>query len=290
VSAPIATGDFDLDSPLFSPPQFTTINKTLDFYEDVVKSPLRFGVVQLNKPMDDEVVGILQSIGQGLITNTPEEKINRCFNISSNKLTNNPEAEQAFIRHLHTHNFRCTLEGLTTIFGPGIYIMSTCSPLNLVINGDGIGKIHYSSEMGIKSKLKNPAHSIMVEKAVYAFNSDLESMVYNLNYRWLEMVQNKEAIEIDTAFPRVDVKTGKMYPNVADIKQDEDETGTQPDEDMSYMDIDVNGGKKLDKKRKQSVKKRKQSVKKQKRTRTRAHISNRRRLAHRRSKRHPSRA
>ena len=292
VSAPIATGDFDLDSPLFSPPQFTTINKTLDFYEDVVKSPLRFGVVQLNKPMDDEVVGILQSIGQRLITNTPEEKINRCFNISSYKLTNNPEAEHAFIRHLHTHNFRCTLEELTTIFGPGIYIMSTCSPLNLVINGDGIGKIHYSSEMGIKSKLKNPAHSIMVEKAVYAFNSDLESMVYNLNYRWLEMVQNKEAIEIGTAFPQVDVKTGKMYPDVADIKQDEDETGTQPDEDMSYMDIDVNGGKKLYKKRKQSVKKlykkRKQSVKRHKRTRTRTHISNRRRLAHRRSKRHPS--
>jgi hypothetical protein len=90
------------------------------------------------------------------------------------------------------------------------------------------------------------------------------------------MVQNKEAIEIGTAFPRVDVKTGKMYPNVADIKQD----------------VDVNGGKK----RKQSVKKRdkkhdkkrNKSVKRQKRTRTRTHISNRRRLAHRRSKRHPS--
>ena len=118
----------------------------------------------------------------------------------------------------------------------------------------------------------------MVEKAVYAFNSDLESMVYNLNYRWLEMVQNKEAIEIGTAFPRVDVKTGKMYPTVADV--------------------DVNGGKKNNKKHKQSVKKndkkhtqsvkrRKQSVKKQKRTRTRTNISNRRRQAHRRSKRHP---
>jgi len=284
VSSPIATGDFDLDSPLFSPPQFTTINKTLDFYEDIVKSPLRFGIVQLNKPIDDEVAGILKSIGTQLKTTTPEEKIARCFNTSISepgKLTNNPYAEQEFVRHLQSREFRCTLEELTSIFGAGIYIMSTCSPLSLTLNIADIGKIRYSSEVGISSKLKSPSHAQIVEKAVYAFNSDLEAIVYNLNYRWFEMVQNKAEIETSYAFPKLGVVTGQNYPKIANVPSDyeenqsplnNDETETQPDEDMTYMD-DVNGGvkKKHAKKRKQT--KKNKNHKKQK---TKKHLKRRR--------------
>ncbi len=221
VSAPLASGDFDLDSPLFSPPQFSTINKTLDFYENVVKSPLRFGIVQLNKRIDDEVTEILRSIGTPLTTTSDEEKIARCFNTTISepgKLTNNPEAEVAFVERMHTHNFRCTLEELTATFGPGIYIMSTCSPLSLTLNIEDIGKIRYSSESGIMSQLKSPAHSSIVDKAVYAFNSDLEAIVYNLNYRWFEMVQAKQAMKLTRHFPQVDVQTSKMYPSVADVR------------------------------------------------------------------------
>ena len=145
-----------------------------------------------------------------------------------------------------------------------------------------MGKIHYSSELGTKSKLKNPKHAEIVDKVVYAFNSDLESMVYNLNYRWLEMVQTKVEMEMSSSmFPKVEVKTGKMYPNVADVREstaaEQDETGTQPDEDTSYMDIDVDGGRKK--------RNRKKSLKKRKRTRA---ITKRRRV--RRSKCRPSRA
>jgi hypothetical protein len=221
VSAPIASGDFDLDSPLFSPPQFTTINKTLDFYENVVKSPLRFGIVQLNKPIDEEVTGILKSIGTQLITNTEDEKMARCFNTTISepgKLTNNPDAEIAFVEHLRSHKFRCTVEELTTTFGPGIYIMSTCSPLILTLKIEDIGNIRYSSESGILSKLKNKTHSQIVDKAVYAFNSDLEAIVYNLNYRWVEMVQAKKTMKLTHNFPHLDVQTSKEYPFVAHVR------------------------------------------------------------------------
>ena len=281
VSSPIATGNFDLDSPLFSPPQFTTINKTLDFYEDIVKSPLRFGIVQLNKPIDDEVAGILKSIGTQLKTTTPEEKIARCFNTiisEPGKLTNNPYAEQEFVRHLQSREFRCSLEELTSIFGPGIYIMSTCSPLSLTLNIADIGKIRYSSEVGISSKLKSPSHAQIVEKAVYAFNSDLEAIVYNLNYRWFEMVQNKEAIQLDAKFPHVDVKTGKMYRGVADIREeseqyDNDETGTEPDQE-DYQNI--GGKKKHTNKRKQTKKNKNHKKQKTKKQKTKKHLKRRR--------------
>ena len=198
----------------------------------------------------------------------------RCFNTSISepgKLTNNPYAEQEFVRHLQSREFRCTLEELTSIFGAGIYIMSTCSPLSLTLNIADIGKIRYSSEVGISSKLKSPSHAQIVEKAVYVFNSDLEAIVYNLNYRWFEMVQNKAEIETSYAFPKLGVVTGQNYPRIANVPSDYDETETQPDE-SDYQNI---GGKK---KRKHNTKKHSDTKKKRnhRKQKTKKHLKRRR--------------
>jgi len=226
VSTPIKHGtEFDLDSPLFSPPLFSTINKTLDFYDDSVKSPLRFGIVQLNKPIEDETLSILQTIGTQLTTETEEEKKTRCFNTIVSQpgiLTNNPDAEIAFVQHLYSHNFRITNKELTELFGPGIYIMSTCSPLSLKINIDGIGKINYSSERGIISTTLRQKHQTKIaneitEKCVKGIINDLETIVNNLNYRWFEMVQTKEHLESSHNF-EIDVKINPEFANKADLE------------------------------------------------------------------------
>jgi hypothetical protein len=242
---------------MFSPPLFSTINKTLDFYEDTVRSELRFGVVQLNKPIDEEVYGMLSSVGTVLNTNTDEEKLNRCFNIAISeygKLTNNPAAESQFVNMLTRQKFRCSLQQLTDTFGPGIYILSTCSPLALSIKGIGMGKIKYSSEVGIKTALEHNDHKQMVDKVVYAFNNDLEQIVHNLNYRWLDMVRDIPELEPAYTIPSIDVQMNKQYPNYAEAMFDreiveqppkpyqepgDDEIATQPDPDQSYMEDEI---------------------------------------------------
>jgi hypothetical protein len=142
--------------------------------------------------------------------------------------------------------------------------MSTCSPLNLNLNVDSIGKIKYSSHKGIITKLKNPAHAEIVEKSAYAFNNDLEAIVYNLNNRWFEMVQGRTAARRVASFPPVHVIPSDHYKSIADIREyamdtEEDEVKTQPDED-EYM----TGGKrpKNKKKRNQTKRHKKRATKK----------------------------
>ena len=265
ISSPVGSKDFDLETPLFSPPLFTTINKSLNFYDDSVSSPLQFGVIQLNEPISYNVSHILESIGKKTITTTTdEEKLARFLNLAGN-LTNNPEAEMAFVQHLMSNRYKCTLAELTSIFGPGIYIMSTCSPLNLSLNVDSIGKIKYSSHKGIITKLKNPAHAEIVEKSAYAFNNDLETIVYNLNNRWFEMVQGRTAARRVASFPPVHVIPSDHYKSIADIREyamdtEEDEVKTQPDED-EYM----TGGKRPKNKKKRNQTKRNQTKRHKKR-------------------------
>jgi hypothetical protein len=279
VSTPLSGGDIDIDAPLFSPPQFSTINKRLRFYNDKETSTLRFGIVQLNKEMDDEVLSILSSIGTPSTTITPEEKQLRCFNLGVSepgKLTNNPDAEIAFVNHMKTNNFRCSLEELTSTFGNGIYIMATCTALQVDINIDNKLSVKYnSSETGISPELKDQSHLKMVEKALYGFNSDLETIVYNLNYRWNEMVQHKEDIEMTNEFPHVDVRTNERFvelreplnysredgDEIATQIDEDEETPTEIDEDEPPPNIDdVSGGKK---KRRSQRKKRRPPTKKQ---------------------------
>lgn len=268
VSSPVSGEDVDIDAPLFSPPQFSTINKRLRFYDDNVNSSLRFGIIQLNKEMDDEVLSILSSIGTPSTTSTLEEKQLRCFNLivsEPGKLTSNPDAEVAFVNHMKSNNFRCSLEELTSTFGHGIYIMATCTSLQVNINVNNQAIVQYSTETGMTPETIEPSHLKMVEKALYSFNSDLESVVYNLNYRWNEMVQHKEEVELATELPHLNVNTNARFSKLReplnysqedeeveeDKIEDEAETATQPDEE-DYQNI---GGKK--KKRKHPKKTRK---------------------------------
>lgn len=290
VSMPLSSGDIDIDAPLFSPPQFSTINKRLRFYDDKTDSSLRFGIVQLNKEMDDEVLSILSSIGTPLTTVTSDEKQLRCFNLGVSepgKLTNNPDAEISFVNHMKMNNFRCSLEELTSMFGHGIYIMSTCTVLQVNITIDNKITVQYSSETGISPELQDKSQSKMVEKALYGFNNDLETIVYNLNYRWNEMVQHKNDVDMANEYPHVNVTTNDKfvklreplyYGNEDEISTqiDEDEISTQIDEDEIPNMDDVSGGKK---KRLSRTKKRRFTKKQPKKTRkTKKHTS---------SKKHP---
>ena len=310
-SSPISESDYELESALFSPPLFTTINKTLDFYENVERSPLRFGVIQLNSPtMDDEAFGLLNSIGTTLETKTHDDKMRRCINLAVSeygKLTSKPDAEHQFVEMLKGQDFRCSLEQVVSTFGEGIYIMSTCSPLFLNITGAGLGKtIQYSSEEGIKTQLNNPLHSETIDKAVYAFNNDLERIVYSLNYRWMEMVQDQysQNVDLNMAIPQVDVKRSKQYEDYSSpmfergaeseetATQPDEETATQPDEDTSYMD-EIGGARaragKI--KRLRKTRGRKSTNRGRKSTNRGRKSTNRRRAqSRRRSKYYPSRA
>jgi hypothetical protein len=297
-SSPTAESEHELESALFSPPLFTTINKTLDFYEDVERSPLRFGVIQLNKPtMNEEAVRFLSSIGTTLVTRTDEDKMRRCINLAVSeygKLTNNPEAERQFVETLTRQHYRCSLEQVVSTFGPGIYIMSTCSPLLLNITGAGLGQtVPYSSEEGIKKPLKNPAQREIIDKAVYAFNNDLERIVYSLNYRWMEMVQHVQEVASDITIPQVDVRRSGQYEDYSSPMferlhaEDEDETATQPDDEIAILPDEYTGGASKRKRRQQKKTKRRQ----QKKTKRRQQKTSNRRptRAHRRSKYYPSR-
>lgn len=292
VSIPLSSGDFDVDTPLFSPPLFSTINKRLRFYDDKETSMLRFGIVQLNKEMDDEVLSMLSSIGTPLRTITPEEKQMRCFNLSVSepgKLTNNPEAEIAFVDHMKSNNFRCSLEELTSMFGYGIYIVATCTGFQFNINIDNKRDVKYSSETGISPELTNQSHLKMVDKALYGFNSDLEKVVYNLNYRWNEMVQHKKEVELANEFPQFDVAINERFVKLRDplnyededevaTQIDEDEVATQIDEDEQPNMDDVSGGKK---KRRSATKKNK----KHRKQKTKKHVKRRRRQSRARPRR-----
>jgi hypothetical protein len=293
VSTPTASNEEELDTVLFSPPLFTTINKRLEFYENIVRSPVRFGVVQLNSGIiDEEVREILSTIGRPYETKSDEEKIKRCFNVAISeygKLTNNPEAEHNFVEMLKSQNFKCSLEQVTSTFGPGVYIMSTCSPLLLKITGTGLGKtIPYSSEEGIKKPLNNPSQRNIIDKAVYAFNNDLENIIYHLNYRWMEMVQHVPEFEPQYPVPYVDVQISKEQPYYSmpmferPVENDDDERATEPDEDMSYMN-NVGGSKKRQRQRR--------TRKTHRKRKTRSKRVNRRPTrTRRRSKYYPSRA
>jgi hypothetical protein len=248
--------DFDLDSALFSPPLYSTINKSLTFISAHEWSSIRFGIIQLNKPTDEEVKGIINSIGQISRAKTIEEQTNRIMNMnisSFGKLTNNADAEEQFVNHLKMNNYKCSLEKLTDIFGKGIYIMATCSPLVLNINIQGKETVKYNSEMAITSKVKKTANLDVVDRALYAFNTDLQNMVNQLNYRWMEMVQHNPDVKLKTPMLGPNVTPSKKHYAIADIREIDSGEETATDEETE------GGGKK---KRKQKTKKRKQKTKK----------------------------
>jgi hypothetical protein len=261
LSESISASTVKFDAPLFSPPQFSTINKTLDFYDKEDTSSLRFGVFRLDKPITSAMKQALDSIGKHLTTITPDEKKSRCLNVSVGNLTGNVVAEQNFIDHLHRNNFRCSLKELTEIFGDGIYIMTTCSELELKIKINR-ETISYSSasNTGIK-KRSSPygRNGIVVSKTiidniVYAFNSDLAEIVRELEYRWIEMVQGKNS-DVGTKTHKLQINVGEdMYKKIIEIPEmdnmdldekpqtmevDEDEeTPTEIDEDEIRTDVD----------------------------------------------------
>lgn len=270
-STPLVSDGFDLDSVLFSPPLYSTINKSLNFMSTHEWSTIRFGIVQLNKPMDDEVKNVINSVGKISHATNVEEQKARMFNMSISqlgKLTNNPEAEKVFVEYLKTNNYNCTLEKLTSIFGKGIYIMATCSPLVLTINVKGKEPVKYNSEMAITTKSKKkPANLELVDKALYAFNTDLQRMVYNLNYRWMEMVQDNPVIQLKNTLPSANVTPSKKHGEIAGIREELEELELEDSGDETEPEEEVDGGGK---------KKRKRTTKKQKNTRKRITIKRRR--------------
>uniref|UniRef100_A0A6C0BWH6 Uncharacterized protein n=1 Tax=viral metagenome TaxID=1070528 RepID=A0A6C0BWH6_9ZZZZ len=268
-STPLVSEGFNLDSVLFSPPLYSTINKSLNFMSTRERSTIRFGIVQLNKPMDEEVKNVINSVGKISHATNEEEQKARMFNMSISqfgKLTNNPEAEKVFVEHLKTNNYNCTLEKLTSIFGKGIYIIATCSPLVLTINVEGKDPVKYNSEMAITSKSKKkPANIELVDKALYAFNADLQHMVYALNYRWMEMVQYNPSVQLKDTIPSADVKPSKKYFKIAETRKELNlDSGDETD-----------GGVK--KKLRHTTKKRKQPTKKRKNSKKRTTIKRHRR-------------
>jgi hypothetical protein len=236
-STPLVSEGFNLDSVLFSPPLYSTINKSLNFMSTRERSTIRFGIVQLNKPMDEEVKNVINSVGKISHATNEEEQKARMFNMSISqfgKLTNNPEAEKVFVEHLKTNNYNCTLEKLTSIFGKGIYIIATCSPLVLTINVEGKDPVKYNSEMAITSKSKKkPANIELVDKALYAFNADLQHMVYALNYRWMEMVQYNPRVELKNTFPSANVTPTKNHGEIAETRGN---LKLEDSEDASYIE------------------------------------------------------
>ena len=285
LSESISASTVKFDAPLFSPPQFSTINKTLDFYDKQDTSSLRFGVFRLDKPLTSVAKQALDSIGTPLTTITPDEKKSRCLNVSVGNLTGNIIAEQNFVDHLQKNKFRCSLKELTEIFGDGIYIMTTCSELELKIKINR-ETISYSSasNTGIKKRYSPYGRNSVVSKTiidnlVYAFNSDLAEIVRKLEYRWIEMVQGKNS-DVKTKTHHLQINVGDMYEDMIEIPEmatvDEEtknmavdkyeetqpyeEPETETEDETEKMDL--TGGKK---KRKYTTKKQKNPQKQTKR-------------------------
>lgn len=296
LSESISASTVKFDAPLFSPPQFSTINKTLDFYDKQDTSSLRFGVFRLDKPLTSVAKQALDSIGTPLTTITPDEKKSRCLNVSVGNLTGNIIAEQNFVDHLQKNKFRCSLKELTEIFGDGIYIMTTCSELELKIKINR-ETISYSSasNTGIKKRYSPYGRNSVVSKTiidnlVYAFNSDLAEIVRKLEYRWIEMVQGKNS-DVKTKTHHLQINVGDMYEDMIEIPEmatvDEETKNMEVDkyeETQPYEEpetetedetekMDLTGGKK---KHKPTMKTRKPKTKKRK-PKTKKRRSNRRR-------------
>jgi hypothetical protein len=291
LSKSITLSTINFDAPMFSPPQYSTINKHLEFYDKKVNSSLRFGVVRLDKPITSEIKQALDSIGKPLTTNTEQEKQSRCLNIGIGNITGNTDIEQRFVQHLYLNKFKCTLQELTTIFGPGIYIMATCSQLELKIkvNRETITYSSYSTT-GIKKHSSPYGRNVdvskaLIDKIVYAFNEDLEDIVRNLEYRWIEMVQHNNYNE-DASFNNVQNNPGGKYGRIVDMDQEEEEeTQTETETETEDEDEEMSGNTGGKKKKKHTTKKRKQTKKnkkhikqntKHKKQKTKKHLKRRR--------------
>jgi hypothetical protein len=131
--------------------------------------------------------------------------------------------------------------------------------------------------MAITSKSKKkPANIELVDKALYAFNTDLQRMVYDLNYRWLEMVQYNPRVELKNTFPSANVTPTKKHGEIADIRGNlelELELEDSGDETDPETEEELEGGGK--KKRKHTTKKLHRTTKKRKHKKSK-HLKRRR--------------
>jgi hypothetical protein len=238
------------NASLFSPPLYSTLNKTYYFNDKTDPATWMFGVVQVNKnydgmKLDGHEVGKETWMSMLGDINMPNISADRLLNNLYPGVYNNATNDKKFSDYLKAHKYIISEKELLNIYGDGIYIPLSCSPLFVnVINYETKKRFEMWEIKDIPQNLLN---------VIRAVNHDVNVIVQALNKRWEEMVQyNKLTKQNNVSFEFTSVYHDTFYETFETIEPTSKLMDKLQDEDRTRITsvnlTDISEGKKLDSK------------------------------------------
>ena len=185
---------YKFSSSLFSPPQYSTMNKYYQFEDSERTTTWRFGVIQANKSYEgithdgvvmpkDYWLSMMGSVKY--VVNNETAKLNRTLNAAyPGVFVSDVEKERKFVDVLKKNDYEIAESDMLSIFGDGIYVIANCSPILINITDMKTNKTVRIVDL---KDISGDVASI-----IKSVNKDVEVVVHELGYRWQEMVQNNE--------------------------------------------------------------------------------------------------
>jgi hypothetical protein len=181
------------ENSMYSPPLYEAFDKVCQFND--AKRANYYGIYQLNKNYD----GVHKSIPTEHLFKYPmslpagrKSDANCVLNsLIPGIYVENQDAEREFVEYLKANDYKIRESEILRMFGDGIYIQQNCSPvyftLNNTNNGDTISFVDDTHFRELTSNLWYGDTHLSIFKSIC---SELETIAYNLNLRWYEMVQD----------------------------------------------------------------------------------------------------